>query len=159
MFPDSAVPLPPNWTGPVFHLSQSYPNQIASDTYPWMNYDPTTQPDQYLAAVLKYCLEGNSDNDWVLQKSDVRGWYHAPWMHWGAHGREPIHGLTFDRMSQPGELAPQQTAGRILYRHEPRNSRDARSDHRQTLPQLSRPCGRASGTWRFDLRGIPPERR
>jgi hypothetical protein len=109
-FPDSAVPLPPNWTGPVFHLSQNYPAHVAIDTYPWLRFDPTTQPDQYLSAVLQYCLAGNTQVDWALQKNNLRGWYHAPWMHWGAHGREPIHGLTFERMSQPGELAPQQTS-------------------------------------------------
>jgi len=109
-FPDSGVPLPPGWSGPVFHLSQTYPQQIPADTYPWLQFDPTTQPDEYMFSVLKYCLEGNVETDWSLQANNKRGWYHAPWMHWGAHGREPIHGLTFERMSQPGELAPQQTA-------------------------------------------------
>lgn len=108
-FPDSAVPLPSGWSGPVFHLSQNYPPQVPNDTYPWMQFDPTTQASQYMLAVLQYCLDGNVQNDWVLQSNSKRGWYHAPWMHWGAHGREPIHGLTFERMSLPGELAPQQT--------------------------------------------------
>src|SRR5580698_1035266 len=110
IFPDSAVPLPSGWNGPVFHLSQNYPTQVPTDTYPWLQFDPTTQPDQYMFAVLKYCLDGNVESDWVLQANNKRGWYHAPWMHWGAHGREPIHGLTFERMSLPLELAPQQTA-------------------------------------------------
>jgi hypothetical protein len=109
-FPDSAVPLPPGWSGPVFHLSQNYPTQVPADTYPWLQFDPTTQPDQYMFAVLKYCLDGNVESDWALQANTKRGWYHAPWMHWGPHGREPIHGLTFERMSQPQELAPQQTS-------------------------------------------------
>ena len=108
-FPNSAVPLPGGWTGPVFHLSQNYPTQVPNDSYPWLQFDPTTQASQYMLAVLQYCLDGNVDNDWVLQANSKRGWYHAPWMHWGPHGREPIHGLTFERMSLPGELAPQQT--------------------------------------------------
>jgi hypothetical protein len=109
-FPDTSVSPPSNWTGPVFHLSQNYPQQIPSDTYPWLQFDPRTQPSQYMLAVLQYCLDGNVQTDWVLQNNAKRGWYHAPWMHWGAHGREPLHGLTFERMSLPGELAPQQTA-------------------------------------------------
>jgi len=109
-FPDSGVRLPSGWSGPVFHLSQNYPQQIPADTYPWLQFDPTTQPDQYMLSVLKYCLDGNVETDWVLQANGKRGWYHAPWMHWGAHGREPIHGLTLERMSLAGELAPQQTA-------------------------------------------------
>lgn len=108
-FPDSAVPLPSGWSGPVFHLSQNYPSQIPGDTYPWLQFDPTTQASQYMLAVLQYCMDGNVQADWVPQANPKRSWYHAPWMHWGAHGREPIHGLTFERMSLPGELAPQQT--------------------------------------------------
>lgn len=108
-FPDSAVPLPPGWQGPVFHLSQNYPATAPSDTSPWMQFDPTSDPSHYMLAVLQYCLEGNEAVDWVVQKNPTRRWYHAPWMHWGNHGREPIHGLTFERMSLPGELSAQQT--------------------------------------------------
>jgi hypothetical protein len=109
-FPDSAVALPVGWSGAVFHLSQNYPQQVPADTYPWLQFDPSVQPDQYMAAVLQYCLDGNVQQDWALQANTKRAWYHAPWLHWGAHGREPIHGLTFERMSLPGELATQQTA-------------------------------------------------
>jgi hypothetical protein len=109
-FPDSAVPLPPNWSGPVFHLSQNYPQQIRSDRYPWTEIDPVKEPERYLNTVLRYCLEGNVDADWVLQQNKVRPWLHAPWMHWGDGGREPIHGLTMERTSQPAELAPSQTS-------------------------------------------------
>jgi hypothetical protein len=108
-FPDSAVPLPSGWNGPVFHLSQNYPSQIPADNYPWLRFDPRTQSSQYMRAVLQYCMDGNIQSDWVPQLNPQRGWYHAPWMHWGAHGREPIHGLTFERTSLPGELSPQQT--------------------------------------------------
>ena len=108
-FPDSSVALPNGWGGPVFHLSQRYPDHIPSDTYPWLQFDPKTQASQYMMAVLQYCLDGNVENDWTLQSNSKRGWFHAPWMHWGARGREPIHGLTFERMSLPRELAPQQT--------------------------------------------------
>jgi hypothetical protein len=108
-FPDSAVPLPAGWSGPVFKLSQDFPLLAPSDTYPWMQFDPTSDPDHYMFAVLEYCLEGNEPIDWVIQNNQTRRWYHAPWMHWGNHGREPIHGLTYERMSLPGELSVQQT--------------------------------------------------
>jgi hypothetical protein len=109
-FPDTAIPLPAGWNGPVFHLSQNYPQQVSADSYPWLQFDPTHDPDKYMFAVLQYCLDGNVQVDWVLQTNPKRGWFHAPWLHFGAHGREPIHGLTFERMSLPGELAPQQTS-------------------------------------------------
>ena len=108
-FPDSAVPLPQGWQGPVFRLSQDYPQALPSDAAPWMQFNPTTDSANYMLAVLQYCLEGNEAVDWVVQNNQTRRWYHAPWMHWGNHGREPIHGLTFERMSLPGELSPQQT--------------------------------------------------
>jgi hypothetical protein len=109
-FPDSAVPLPPGWTGPVFHLSQNYPGQVPGDTYPWLQFDPVANPAAYMNAVLQYCLQGNVDVDWNLAQNTVRPWLHAPWMHWGNHGREPIHGMTYERVSQPGELASTQTS-------------------------------------------------
>src|SRR5437660_487354 len=107
-FPSSAVPLPAGWTGPVFHLSQNYPVTVPPDKYPWLTVDPIKEPGKYMAAVLAYCLEGNVQNDWDLQKNTVRPWVHAPWMHWGDKGREPIHGLTLERSSRPGDLAPTQ---------------------------------------------------
>src|SRR5436853_499645 len=77
-FPDTGVPVPPGWNGPVFHLNQNYPQQVPADTYPWLQFDPTTQPDRYMFSVLQYCLEGNVQTDWVLQANAKRGWYHAP---------------------------------------------------------------------------------
>lgn len=109
-FPDTAVPLPAGWSGPVFHLSQSYPSSVTQDAAPWMQFDPATHPEQYMMAVLAYCLEGNVATDWSLQNNPIRKWYHAPWMHWGNHGREPVHGMTYERTSLPGELSPQQTS-------------------------------------------------
>jgi hypothetical protein len=109
-FPNSAVPLPSGWSGPVFKLSQDYPTQATSEAYPWLQIDPTTDPTNYMQAVLQYCLAGNVEVDWVVQNNQARHWYHAPWMHWGNHGREPIRGLTFERMSQAGELAQNQTS-------------------------------------------------
>src|SRR5208282_4144039 len=98
-FPNSQVPLPPNWHGPVFHLSQNYPSKAPADKYPWEQIDPVKEPEKYINTVLHYCLEGNVEVDWDLQKNKVRPWFHAPWMHWGDRGREPIHGLTMELTS------------------------------------------------------------
>jgi len=109
-FPDANMAPTANWTGPVFHLSQQYPQTPpVADTYPWQKIDFRTHAKEYLRTVLKYCVEGNDEVDWEVQKNPVRTWYHAPWLHWGRNGREFIHGLTYERVSQPLELAPLQT--------------------------------------------------
>lgn len=111
VFPDARdLPLK-NWTGPVFRLSQAYPEfEPKAEDFPWKKFDYSTQYKEYIEAVLKYCLEGNVDNDWDVAKNSVRKWYHAPWMHWGRNGRDFVHGLTHERVSMPEELARTQTA-------------------------------------------------
>jgi hypothetical protein len=111
IFPSSAVPLPANWTRSVFALSQEYPAHVPNDSAPWLAVNPQADPNNYMRAVLKYCLDGNIQVDWRVQDNRVRRWYHAPWLHWGNHGREPIHGLTMERTSVAGELAPNQPGG------------------------------------------------
>lgn len=109
-FPDANMAPIANWTGPVFHLSQDYPQTPpAAESYPWQTIDFRTHSNDYLRAVLKYGVEGNDEVDWDVRKNSVRPWYHAPWLHWGRNGREFIHGLTYERVSQPLELAPSQS--------------------------------------------------
>ena len=109
-FPDARDTAPQGWTGPIFKLRQDYPEKLpVTEDYPWKRYDFKAQWKEYLQAVLRYCYEGNLDVDWDLSKNTVRNWYHAPWMHWGRSGREFVHGLTHERVSQPGELAQTQT--------------------------------------------------
>jgi hypothetical protein len=108
-FPNARDNPPANWTGPVFRLSQNYPTTMPSpEQYPWKQIDFKTQPMEYARAVLAYCLEGNitSGGDFDINQNTVRQWYHAPWMH---PNREFIHGMTSERRSRPGELAPTQT--------------------------------------------------
>jgi hypothetical protein len=110
-FPDAGMKPVPGWRGPVFELRQDYPRaQPKPENYPWKRYDFRTQWREYMMSVLRYCYEGNLDVDWVVQKNRVRRWYHAPWMHWGRNGREFVHGLTHERVSEPQELAPTQTS-------------------------------------------------
>ena len=92
---------PPDWKGPVFKPSLDYPTMLPQkESYPWEKIDYKSEPEKYLQAVLKYCFEGNVDNDFDPKKNAVRKWFHAPWMTQTAFGREPIHGLTFERPAE-----------------------------------------------------------
>jgi len=110
-FPDAHEPPVSGWTGPVFRLSQNYPtSQPSADPRPWKNFDFKTQAAQYLKAVLDYCKEGNLQVDWAGQDNTVRKWYHAPWLHPTANGREFVHGMTRERASRPRMLHPNQSS-------------------------------------------------
>ncbi len=119
-FPDSHDQAPATWRGPIFRLSQDFPTSnpasaTPAPTYPWQQYNFRTQPDLYIKAVYDYVLEGNREVDWVVQNNAVRKWYHAPWMHYGDHGREYVRGMTRERTTPAaqagkGELGPQQTS-------------------------------------------------
>lgn len=78
--------------------------------------------------VKEYCWEGNRAVDFVVQENtvrqefvswmsrsleaydtfQVRPWFHAPWMHASANGREPLKGLTFERSIPQYEFASSQ---------------------------------------------------
>ncbi len=108
-FPDARDLPPKDWTGPVFRLSQSYPDHpLEPGDPPWRTLDFRKDPAAYARTILAYAYEGNVDVDWVVQNNSVRRWYHSPWLHWGDNGREFIHGLTRERGSRPLELAPTQ---------------------------------------------------
>ncbi len=110
-FPNAHNPPPTGWSGPVFELRQDYPQTLPSaGSQPWLQFSFRTQPNEYLRAVLNYALEGNKEVDFVVRNNTVRGWYHAPWMHPGAAGREFIRGLTRERSSRPRELHPDQAS-------------------------------------------------
>jgi hypothetical protein len=116
-FPDAFNMPPTGWTGPVFKLSQNYPPTLPAleplSKRKWRNFDfkNPAQAPQYLKAVLDYCLEGNTANNFAdVSQNPVRLWYHAPWLHTTPSGREFIHGLTKERPSQPPELGPAHTA-------------------------------------------------
>lgn len=113
-FRPSALCPPANWTGHRFALAQAYPATAPVGTKPWLAFDPTTQPDKYVKAILAYFYQGNIRTN-VNASFDptlntTRQWYNAPWQDVGTNGREPIHGLTRERVSRAGELAPQQTS-------------------------------------------------
>jgi hypothetical protein len=109
-------PPPTGWTGPVFKLSQNYPKTLPRleplSKRRWRQFDfrkPVEAP-KYLQAVLDYCLEGNTANNFAdISQNAVRKWYHAPWLDTTPRGREFIHGMTDERPSRPLELGPAQT--------------------------------------------------
>jgi len=114
-FPDFGYQPPATYTGPLFHLSQNYPATLPSGPPPaFFKLLPTKLSNDfeqwrpYVEAVKQYCLEGNVENDWVVQKNPLRHWYHAPWQHYGPLGREGIHGLTKEAQIQSKQLASTQ---------------------------------------------------
>ena len=107
-------PPPPDWNGPTFKPKLDFPTATPPvEEYPWDKIDFENDPEKYLRAVVEYCFDGNLENDFVLQKNPKRKWFHAPWMSQSGQsppwrGREPIHGLTFERPARPGYLAETQ---------------------------------------------------
>jgi hypothetical protein len=118
-FPDAFNGPPSSWTGPVFKLSQSYPaaqpalEPLSKRKWHSFDFKNATQAPKYLQAVLDYCLEGNTANSFAdVGQNTVRKWYHAPWLHTTASGREFIHGMTGERPSKMvplPELGPAQS--------------------------------------------------
>lgn len=99
----------PDGFAPGFRLSTAFPTTVPTDTNPWEAIDFKNDPEGYMAAVLEYVLEGNREVDWRVGENATRTWYHAPWMHFGRRGREPIRGLTLERGARAFELHEDQT--------------------------------------------------
>jgi hypothetical protein len=105
-FPDFLAPasyLAGPYTGPWFALSQNYPDVAPADTYPWLSIK-FEQADDYLYALRTYAFEGMIEADFVPQKNNVRPWFHMPLMNNGTGRREPIRGLTEERVVPGPEL-------------------------------------------------------
>jgi hypothetical protein len=107
---------PPAGT-PKFVFSNNYPTSLSNvepqSELPWEFFDYETQPREYLHALLDYCFAGNIAADGsfnfngIVDNTEQR-WYHAPWLHSGRAGREPINGLTAELAAEPGYLGPGQ---------------------------------------------------
>jgi hypothetical protein len=115
-FPDYGYQPPSSYKGPTFQLSQHYPQTLPTGPLPaFFKLLPSPLSSDfeawrpYAEAVKHYCLEGNVENDWYVQKNTIRAWYHVPWQHYGPSGREGIHGLTKEAQIQSRQLAPTQT--------------------------------------------------
>ncbi len=100
---------PPSGAKDPFELRQDYPAPYQPEqSLLWKDINFETNPDEYLQAVLNYCLEGNAEADFKVQNNKIRNWYHAPWLHddgrEAGNGREYHRGLTRERASPPFEL-------------------------------------------------------
>jgi hypothetical protein len=99
---------PPAELKSPFRLSQDFPETYRRKVFPWMDIDFAAHPNEYLKAVLAYCLEGNLEVEFRGDENQVRKWYHAPWLHDDGKrdgaGREYHRGLTRERRSRPFEL-------------------------------------------------------
>ncbi|KAF8425340.1 hypothetical protein EV426DRAFT_532203 [Tirmania nivea] len=114
----------PVFPGPIISPPSGDPIPDA----PWLEHgtDFRRFPAAYCALIKGYCLEGNVENDFVVQNNkaqrpplycvesffllmwQIRQWYHAPWMHWSKKGREPLNGLTSELATPPGVIAANQ---------------------------------------------------
>ena len=118
VFPDFGYAPPKSeYSGAPFQLSQDYPTVApgASSVPAFFQHLPKSFSNDfetwrpYMEEVKKYCLEGNTEIGWKVQKNKIRQWYHMPWQHYGPNGREGISGLTKEAPIQPGQLASTQT--------------------------------------------------
>jgi hypothetical protein len=102
-----------------FELAQDYPhNYLKTAKFAWQSINFKNHPKDYLKSVLHYCLEGNTEVDFNVQKNAVRKWYHAPWLHddgkynkqgkYVGNGREYVHGLTRERFTPAYDLHEKQ---------------------------------------------------
>ena len=100
----------PGGSEPAFKPHFDFPDSYKDEHYPWLDVDPKANPREYMSAVLSYILAGNVEVDWDVARNERRKWYHAPWLHFGDRGREPIHGLTKEKTAEPFELHSLQDA-------------------------------------------------
>jgi len=89
----------PDGYGKGFNPSINFPMELLAENYPWEGVNFKKEPREYMEIVKEYVLEGNREVDWNVAENSVRGWYHAPWLHLGYRGREPIHGMTMELTS------------------------------------------------------------
>ena len=97
-FPDFGYMAPPSEitnANHVFKLSQDYPRTLPNNKLPeFYNIDYKKDWRSYLLAIRAYCYEGNTGVDFRVENNKIRNWYHMPFQHYSANGREGYHGLT-----------------------------------------------------------------
>lgn len=122
---------PPAGATNLYELSQNYPDSFdVNAPKPWLTIDFKKDYQGYMAAVLKYCMEGNLEVDFKVQNNKVRKWYSTPWMDDDGKspkiqsesykdkqnaGREYWHGLTREIDIKPGTLGKTQTTSYQTY--------------------------------------------
>jgi hypothetical protein len=106
-FPDFIVPatMAPS-QAPWFKLSQAFPSALPALDAPWLTIkfdDGVKGANDYLYALRDHAFEGMIEAEFRPENNAVRPWFHMPMMNFDA-GREPIHGLTSERVLEQGEL-------------------------------------------------------
>lgn len=136
-FRNAATEPPKNPTTPVFELSKNYPHQpphplteeCPQEECPWLYINVNFTPqfpkhgkeiatpkwhgqgwDTYLAAILKYVRDGQTDDlnnkdGWRVMVNGKTRWFNVPWMAYDpTAGREYVHGTTNERTAALSEL-------------------------------------------------------
>src|SRR3954468_20578474 len=103
------IPPPSIYSGPLFVLSQDYPEQRPTERPDFLSMNFKADWKAYMMKVRDYCFEGNEDIDFRVEHNKMRKWYHMPWQDYGPRGREGIHGLTKEAQVQVQQLASSQT--------------------------------------------------
>lgn len=108
-FPDFGFMVPSSEVtnvNEVFKLSQDYPKNLPKNKLPkFYNIDYKTNWREYLISVRDYCFEGNTNVDFRVENNKARNWYHMPFQHYSANGREGFHGLTKEAPVKSHQLA------------------------------------------------------
>ncbi|KZT29614.1 hypothetical protein NEOLEDRAFT_1127329 [Neolentinus lepideus HHB14362 ss-1] len=104
----SKFPIPQDYRGLAWQIRNDYPATASKGDAPWADIDFKKHPERFCDVIKRYCMEGNKEVDFNVQNNKKRNWYHAAWLHYAENGREPLHGLTFERPVSTGELSANQ---------------------------------------------------
>jgi hypothetical protein len=94
-------------SGTLFRLSQNYPTNVRADNAPWMSIDfraGVSGANNYLYSLRDYAFDGMITADFKPELNTVRQWFHVPMMNFGRGAREPMRGLTSERVVVGPEL-------------------------------------------------------
>ena len=112
-FPDFGYMAPPSEitnASQVFKLSQNYPKALPNNQLPeFYSIDYKKDWRKYLLSIRSYCYEGNTGVDFRVENNKVRNWYHMPFQHYSANGREGYHGLTREAPVGTNQFGPNQS--------------------------------------------------
>jgi hypothetical protein len=109
-FPDfvfDSTKIPSGFAGPWFVSSQNFPTSAPTNDAPWLkiNFKAGTKgANDYLYALRDYAFAGMIDADFRPENNAVRQWFHMPMMTFGPRRREPMRGMTSERVLSGGEL-------------------------------------------------------
>lgn len=138
-FRNAVNPPSPDWSGPVFQLSDDYPQQnpgeCPKDVCTWLDVDvdfdvsfdappPEWEADgwaEYIARILDYVKQGQTEDlgnekGFQVKVDGETRWFHVPWMAYDpTAGREFVHGTTNERTAHLEDLTgPQEDRGTSL---------------------------------------------